>query len=191
MTTGEHVLIVGGAGYIGSHVNKILSLKGYKTIVYDNLSSGYRENVKWGKLVLGDTDDRTQLDLLFRTYSIHTVMHFAAFIAVGESVANPAVYYRNNVVNTINLLDAMIAHQVPNIIFSSTAAVYGDPQYMPLDESHPLKPVNPYGWTKLIIEQILQDYKVYGLKHVILRYFNAAGADPDTEVGENHQPKPI
>lgn len=185
------ILIAGGAGYIGSHANKILNKKGYNTVVYDNLSRGHREFAKWGHFVLGDLADNDQLRLCFKNYPINAVMHYCAFCYVGESVDHPAVYYRNNVVNTLNLLDAMVEFGIKYFIFSSTCATYGNPVHIPMTEDHPQQPINPYGKSKLIVEQILKDYdETYGIRHVSLRYFNAAGADPDGEVGEWHKPEP-
>lgn len=189
-TRDKYILIVGGAGYIGSHTNKLLAAKGYKTIVYDNLVYGHREAVKWGEFVLGDIEDKIQLDLVFSRYNIEAVMHFSAFAYVGESVENPSKYYQNNVAYTLNLLDAMMKHGVNHFIFSSTCATFGEPTYTPIDENHIQQPISPYGMSKLMVENILKDYeKAYGLKHVILRYFNASGADPDIEIGENHDPE--
>jgi UDP-glucose 4-epimerase len=179
------ILIVGGAGYIGSHINKELNKQGYKTLVVDNLSTGKKELVKWGEFVEADLADKNKLLEIFDKYKIEVVMHFAASKAVGESVTDPAKYYRNNVVNALNLLEAMKEKGVKNLIFSSSAAVYGVPQYMPIDENHPLNPINPYGQTKYIIEKMLADFETaYGLKYVALRYFNACGADLDGETGE-------
>ncbi|MHB9098290.1 MAG: UDP-glucose 4-epimerase GalE [Syntrophales bacterium] len=184
------ILIAGGAGYIGSHTNKLCNQRGYGTVVFDNLVYGHRSFVRWGDFVLGDLADREQLRFCFSRYSIDAVMHFSAFAYVGESVTDPAKYYRNNVVNTVNLLDTMREFDVPYIIFSSTCSTYGVPIYIPLTEDHPQSPVNPYGWSKFMIEQILKDYnKAYGIKYVNLRYFNAAGADPDAEIGESHDPE--
>lgn len=184
------ILVVGGAGYIGSHMVKMLLQKGYHPVTFDNLSTGYRDAVLGGDFVLGDLADRAALDKLFTDYVFDGVMHFASFIQVGESVQKPDKYYRNNVINTLNLLDSMIAHEVKNFIFSSSAAIFGEPQYVPIDEKHPKNPINPYGLSKWIIEQILSDYdNAYRLKSVCLRYFNAAGADPDGELGEWHIPE--
>lgn len=184
------ILIAGGAGYIGSHANKLFSQRGYDTVVFDNLVYGHRSFVRWGDFVLGDLADRDQLRLCFSKYPIEAVMHFCAFAYVGESVTDPAKYYRNNVVNTVNLLDIMREFHVPYIIFSSTCSTYGVPQRIPLTEDHPQSPVNPYGWSKFMIEQILKDYnEAYGIKYVNLRYFNAAGADPDADIGERHDPE--
>ncbi|GAB4031113.1 MAG: UDP-glucose 4-epimerase GalE [Elusimicrobiota bacterium] len=184
------ILIVGGAGYIGSHTNKYLSLKGEKTLVLDNLVYGHREFVKWGKFLHGDLADKAFLKRVFTENKIEAVMHFSAYAYVGESVKDPAKYYRNNVVNAINLLEAMRESGVNNFIFSSTCATYGNPVEIPITEKHTQNPVNPYGRTKLIIEQVLSDYSsAYGMKYVNLRYFNAAGADPDGEIGEWHNPE--
>lgn len=185
-----NILVVGGAGYIGSHMVKQLSLSGIDVITLDNLSCGYKDAVKYGELIEGDLGDSSLLDKIFSERPIDAVMHFAAFIEVGESVINPAKYYQNNVSNTQVLLDAMIQHDVEHFIFSSTAAIFGEPEYTPIDESHNKEPVNPYGRSKLMVEQILEDYdKAYGLKSTCLRYFNAAGADPDGELGERHNPE--
>ena len=183
-------LVVGGAGYIGSHMVKKLHTTGGDVVVLDNLSRGYRDAVKYGEFIEGDLGDPGVLDYVFSNYEFDAVMHFAAFIEVGESVRKPEIYYRNNVMNTLTLLDAMIQHDVGNFIFSSTAAIFGEPEYTPIDEQHSKKPINPYGRSKLMVERILQDYdKAYGLKSTCLRYFNAAGADPDGELGERHDPE--
>jgi UDP-glucose 4-epimerase len=184
------VLIVGGAGYIGSHVNKFLSGRGYKTVVFDNLSTGHRELVKWGEFFKGDLADSRRLDACFGKYKIGAVMHFSAFACVGESVSDPAKYYGNNVANTLNLLNAMKRSGVGKFIFSSSCAVYGVPVSVPIRENHPFAPISPYGRTKNMVEEILADYEAaYGIKHVNLRYFNAAGADPGGEMGEIHDPE--
>ncbi len=184
------VLICGGAGYIGSHINKLLTEKGYDTIVYDNLVYGHREAVKWGKFVEADLADTAALDRVFTENKIEAVFHFAAFAYVGESVKDPAKYYMNNVCNTVNLLEAMRRHGCKKIIFSSTCATYGIPEKLPITEDMLQNPVNPYGVTKLMVERIFKDYSsAYGLNFVALRYFNAAGADPDCEIGENHDPE--
>lgn len=184
------ILVVGGAGYIGSHVNKLLSQKGYKTLVYDNLICGHKEFVKWGEFILGDLNDIEQLRLVFTKYNIDAVMHFSAFTSVAESVENPEKYYINNVSNTLNLLHVMKEFDCKYFIFSSTCAVYGNPEYLPIDEKHPLNPINPYGQSKLMVEYMLEDYsKAYDFKYVALRYFNAAGADVDCEIGEKHDPE--
>lgn len=179
------ILIVGGAGYIGSTVNKELHKKGYETLVLDDLSSGHADLVKWGKLVVGSLGDENILREIFTNNKIETVMHFAAFKAVGESVLDPQKYYINNVANTLVLLKVMREFNINQFIFSSSAAVYGAAQYTPIDEKHPQSPLNPYGWNKLMVEQILADYgKAYGFKSVCFRYFNAVGADPESETGE-------
>ena len=184
------ILVVGGAGYIGSHMVKQLAASGTEVITLDNLSCGYRDAVKYGEFVEGDLGDPAVLDHIFSNYSIDAVMHFAAYIEVGESVRDPGKYYHNNVVNTLILLDAMLQHDVEHFIFSSTAAIFGEPAYTPIDEKHRKEPINPYGRTKLIVEQMLQDYDAaYGLKSTCLRYFNAAGADPEGELGERHNPE--
>lgn len=179
------ILIVGGAGYIGSHVNKELNKNGYETIILDNLSSGHKELIKWGEFVQGDLKDIEEIRKVFKKYPIETVLHFSAFKAVGESVIDPQKYYQNNVANTLNLLRVMLENNVKKFIFSSTAATYGDPKYIPLDENHPQVPINPYGESKLMVEHILRDYsKAYDFRYVALRYFNACGADLDGEIGE-------
>ena len=184
------ILITGGAGYIGSHVNKELSKKGYETLIYDSLVYGHRELVKWGRLVVADLGDTERLNLVFKEYPIEAVMHFAAYTYVGESMEDPQKYYLNNVKNTLNLLQAMLDNGVEYIVFSSSCATYGLPKHTPIIEEHPQKPINPYGRSKLMVEEILRDYsKAYGLKYVSLRYFNAAGADPECETGEWHEPE--
>jgi len=184
------ILVVGGAGYIGSHMVKQLALAGHDVITLDNLSYGYRDAVKYGEFVEGDLGDITILYSIFAAGDVDAVMHFAGFIQVGESVEKPSMYYLNNVVNTHTLLDAMLQHNVKNFIFSSTAAIFGEPEYTPIDEKHRKQPINPYGHSKLMIEQVLDDYdKAYGLRSTCLRYFNAAGADPDGELGERHVPE--
>jgi UDP-glucose 4-epimerase len=184
------VLVVGGAGYIGSHMVKMLGHVGCEVTTLDNLSSGHRNAVLTGEFVHGDIADRQLLDDLFRRKRFNAVMHFASFIQVGESVQYPAKYYQNNVVNTLNLLNAMNAFGVDKFIFSSSAATFGEPQYTPIDERHPQRPINPYGGTKLMVEQTLADYdKAYGFNSVCLRYFNAAGADPEGQLGERHDPE--
>jgi UDP-glucose 4-epimerase len=184
------ILLVGGAGYIGSHMVKRLCQEGFEVTVLDNLSTGFREAVTGGRLIEGDLADRQGLESLFAAERFAGVMHFASYIQVGESVREPAKYYRNNVANTQNLLDAMTAHGVRYFIFSSSAAIFGEPVRTPIDESHPKNPVNPYGRSKWMVEQMLADYEAaYGLKSVCLRYFNAAGADPAGEIGERHNPE--
>lgn len=185
-----NVLVVGGAGYIGSHMVKMLSLAGHQVLTLDNLSNGYQEAVKYGDYIEGDVADGALVNDILSENNFESVMHFASYIQVGESVEKPAMYYRNNVANTQILLDAMVKQGVRNFIFSSTAATFGEPEYIPIDEAHPKNPVNPYGRSKLMVEQILEDYdRAYGLKSVSLRYFNAAGADPDGELGERHLPE--
>ena len=177
------VLVVGGAGYIGSYVNKILHSNGFQTIVFDNLCRGQKSSVVRGDFFLGDLARPSDLDQVFEENTIDACLHFAAHLCVGESVKNPAKYYSNNVVNTINLLDAMLRHDVKKLVFSSSAAIFGLPVELPIKEDHPCQPINPYGRSKLMIEQILSDYsQSYGLRYCSLRYFNAAGADPDGEI---------
>lgn len=184
------VLVVGGAGYIGSHMVKMLLFNGHEVLTFDNLSNGYRDAVLGGEFVHGDLADLAALDNVFHQYKPQAVMHFASFIQVGESLRRPDIYYRNNFSNTLNLLDTMVAYEVKHFIFSSTAAVFGEPNYVPIDEVHPNHPVNPYGRSKWMVEQILADYDyAFGLKSVCLRYFNAAGADPDGQLGERHDPE--
>ncbi len=184
------VLVVGGAGYIGSHMVWYLGQAGAKVIVLDDLSSGHEDAVLHGELVVGDMADTNLLNQIFRSSKIDAVMHFASFIQVGESLRDPAKYYKNNVSKTLVLLESMRRHDVRRLIFSSTAAIFGEPQYWPIDEVHPMQPVNPYGRTKLMIEQVLDDYdRAYGVKSVCLRYFNAAGAHPDGILGERHDPE--
>lgn len=186
-----HVLITGGAGYVGSHVNKILTRMGYETVALDNLSRGSRQLVKWGKFVQCDLKDTDRVRSVFHTYSFQAVIHLAAFAYVGESIEDPQNYYQNNVANTLNLLQIMQEFHVNKLIFSSTCAVYGIPENIPIQENHPLNPINPYGRSKLMIENILTDYSLaYDLKFISLRYFNAAGADPEQEIGECHDPEP-
>ena len=184
------VLVVGGAGYIGSHMCKMLVQHGYDVIVLDNLSTGFRDAVRYGHLIEGDLADRILLDQVFTENSITAVLHFAALSQVGESMREPARYYRNNFVNTQNLLDAMLRHGVKTFIFSSTAAIFGEPEAPLIDEQHIRRPINPYGRSKRMVEEMLEDYDyAYGLRSVCLRYFNAAGADPEGELGERHDPE--
>lgn len=184
------ILVCGGAGYIGSHINKALHQEGYETIVFDSLIYGHREAVKWGTFVKGDLANPDELEAVFQAYDIDAVFHFAAFAYVGESVEDPEKYYYNNVGNTLNLLKAMRKHGCNKIIFSSTCATYGEPEKVPITEDMPQHPINPYGATKLMVERIFKDYHAaYGLEFVVLRYFNAAGADPDGEIGESHNPE--
>jgi UDP-glucose 4-epimerase len=184
------ILVVGGAGYIGSHMVKLLAERGYPVTTLDNLSTGFRNAVLAGDLVVGDIGNAELLDKLFSGKRFACAMHFGSFIQVGESVVDPAKYYRNNVANTLTLVEAMARHRVPRVIFSSSAAVYGEPERVPIDETHPARPINPYGLSKWVVEQILADFdRAYGLKSVSLRYFNAAGADPEGRIGERHEPE--
>jgi UDP-arabinose 4-epimerase len=184
------VLVTGGAGYIGSHACKALARAGYTPVAYDNLVNGHEWAVKWGPFERGDILDRARLAEVFERHRPAAVMHFAAFAYVGESVADPAKYYRNNVEGTLALLEAMRAAGVETLVFSSSCATYGIPAETPIREDAPQAPINPYGATKLIVERILADYRTaYGLQSVALRYFNAAGADPEGEIGEAHEPE--
>lgn len=184
------ILITGGAGYIGSHVNKLLSLKGHETLMLDNLIYGHKEFAKWGTFIKADLKDVEGLRQLFKKYPIEAVMHFAAFTYVGESVKDPERYYINNVSNALNLLQVMLEFNVKYFINSSSSSVYGNPIEIPISEEHSLNPLSPYGWSKLIVENILKDYAgAYGLKYISLRYFNAGGADPDGDIGEWHEPE--
>jgi len=184
------ILVVGGAGYIGSHMVWLLGQMGARATVLDDLSSGHRDAVIGAELVHGSLADEALLDLVLTKGRFDAVMHFASFIQVGESVRDPAKYYRNNVANTLNLLQAMHRHGVKRFVFSSTAAVYGNPAYVPIDEAHPQQPINPYGRSKLMIEQVLADFaRAYGMQSVCLRYFNAAGAHPEALLGERHDPE--
>jgi len=185
-----NVLVVGGAGYIGSHMVKNLCGRGVHVTTFDNLCSGHRDAVLGGELIEGDLADRAALERVFAARRYDAVMHFASFIEVGESVRLPAKYYRNNVSNTLNLLECMQAAGVEQFIFSSTAAIFGTPQRVPIDETHPTNPINPYGRSKLMVEHMLADLaRAHGLRSVCLRYFNAAGADPDGQLGERHNPE--
>lgn len=184
------ILVCGGAGYIGSHINKQLNKEGYQTVVFDNLVYGHREAVKWGDFVKGDLSNIEEIEKVFTKYKIDAVFHFAAYAYVGESVNEPEKYYYNNVVNTLNLLKVMKKHGCNTIIFSSTCATYGEPAKVPITEDMPQNPINPYGATKLMIERVFKDYnKAYSLNYVVLRYFNAAGADSEGELGESHNPE--
>ncbi len=184
------ILVTGGAGYIGSHTAKALSQAGHEPVVLDNFSEGHRWAVKWGRLAEGDLADQDFIRHALHEFGIQAVIHFAAHALVAESVANPRKYYWNNVVNSLRLLDAMAESGVRHIVFSSSCATYGVPNRVPISEDHPQFPVNPYGQTKLMIERILHDYDpAYGLRWVALRYFNAAGADPEGEIGEDHDPE--
>ncbi|MGH7037686.1 MAG: UDP-glucose 4-epimerase GalE [Stellaceae bacterium] len=183
------VLVTGGAGYVGSHACKALAGAGYLPVAYDNLSRGHREAVRWGPLIEGDTADRTRLLAAIKQHQIGAVLHFAAFAYVGESVADPALYYRNNLVGSLALIEAMRESGVTKIVFSSTCATYGVPDAVPIPESARQAPINPYGETKLAVERALHWYAAHGLRSVSLRYFNAAGADPAGEIGERHDPE--
>ena len=187
------ILVTGGAGYIGSHAVLALQRSGYQVVILDNLVYGHQdivENVLKTELVVGDTNDRTLLDNLFQTHDIAAVMHFAAYAYVGESVGDPAKYYRNNVIGTLTLLEAMKAAGINKFVFSSTCATYGVPKTIPIPEDHPQNPINPYGASKLMVERILKDFDpAYDFKSVYFRYFNAAGADPDGLLGEDHNPE--
>lgn len=183
----KRILIAGGAGFIGSHVNKLLHQQGYQTIVYDNLSRGSRLTVREGDFIEGDISDENKLGEIFQAYSIDAVMHFAAFIDVGESVREPINYYLNNVAHTVPLLSAMIKHNVKHFVFSSSAGIFGHPQEKLITEDHPCQPISPYGESKWMVEKMLRDLEsAYGLKSCCFRYFNAAGGDPDKEI-KNHQ----
>ncbi|ACI57121.1 UDP-glucose-4-epimerase [Rhizobium leguminosarum bv. trifolii WSM597] len=187
---GETVLVVGGAGYIGSHTCLDLANKGYKPVVFDNFSNGHREFVKWGPAEEGDIRDRARLDEVLAKHKPAAILHFAALIEVGESVKDPVSFYENNVIGTLTLLSAAQAAGINAFVFSSTCATYGLPQSVPLDETHRQVPINPYGRTKYIVEQALADYDQYrSLRSVVLRYFNAAGADFEGRIGEWHQPE--
>ncbi|HTS69425.1 MAG TPA: UDP-glucose 4-epimerase GalE [Terriglobia bacterium] len=184
------VLVTGGAGYIGSHAAKALAKAGHEPLVLDNLTAGHRWAVKWGPLLEWDLADTELLPQFLEKERVEAVLHFAASLLVGESVEKPRKYFWNNVVNTLRLLDAMMAAGVKRIVFSSSAAVYGNPLKVPIPEDHPKEPVNPYGETKLAMERALQWYgNAYGVQWIALRYFNAAGADPEGELGECHDPE--
>jgi UDP-arabinose 4-epimerase len=184
------VLIVGGAGYIGSQTAKAVAAAGLDPVVFDNLVYGHEWAVKWGPLVRGDLADRPLLTDVMKQHRVDAVIHFAAYAYVGESVTNPRKYFGNNVTGSLNLLDAMLDAGVRDVVFSSTCATYGEPQRVPISEDHPQNPVNPYGETKLAVEKMLHWYaQAYGIRYAALRYFNAAGADPDGEVGETHAPE--
>ncbi len=186
----EAVLVTGGAGYIGSHACKVLARAGYRPVVFDNFSRGHREAVRWGPLVEGNLAERGKLAEALDRHRVSVVMHFAAYAYVGESVTDPALYYANNLGGSLSLLEAMREVGVDKIVFSSTCATYGNPAQVPIRETMPQLPVNPYGETKLAIERALHWYgEAYGLRWVSLRYFNAAGADPEGEIGERHEPE--
>lgn len=186
----KNILVVGGAGYIGSHTVKMLAEKGYNPVVYDNLSKGHKEAVEGFAFEEGDLGDKARLSEVFKKHHIEAVMHFAAFIEVGESVKEPSKYYHNNVAKVLNLLDAMKENNVKYFVFSSTAATFGEPVKNKIDETHPQLPINPYGNTKLMVEKMLEDFdRAYSLKAVALRYFNASGADDSGRIGESHSPE--
>ena len=185
-----NIVVVGGAGYIGSHMTKRLIEDGHRVIVVDNLSTGHEAAVLSKTFYQIDIASRFGLNQLFKSHEVDAVFHFASYIQVGESVTNPAKYYQNNVASTLNLLDAMVEWGIKHFVFSSTAAIFGNPVYTPIDERHPTVPINPYGQSKLMVEEILKDFdEAYGLKSVCLRYFNAAGADPSGNIGERHEPE--
>ncbi|MBP5403598.1 MAG: UDP-glucose 4-epimerase GalE [Elusimicrobiaceae bacterium] len=186
----KNILVIGGAGYIGSHTVRMLAAKGYNPVVFDNLSKGHKEAVTGYPFELGDLGDKKRLTEVFKKYAIDAVMHFAAFIEVGESVKEPSKYYHNNVAQVLNLLDAMVENNIKYFVFSSTAATFGEPVREKIDETHPQNPINPYGNTKLMVEKMLTDFDTaYGLKATALRYFNASGADDSGEIGESHTPE--
>ncbi|HEX7086988.1 MAG TPA: UDP-glucose 4-epimerase GalE [Vicinamibacterales bacterium] len=184
------ILVTGGAGYIGSHTARLLADAGHEPVVFDDLSQGHDWAVRWGPLEAGSLTDRARLDEVLRSARVEAVVHFAARALVGESMTNPAAYFETNVLGTFNLLEAMRAAGVATLVFSSTCATYGDPVRVPIDETHPQAPVNPYGESKLMVEKMLRWYgEAYGLRWMALRYFNAAGADPNGEIGEVHDPE--
>jgi UDP-glucose-4-epimerase GalE len=184
------VLVTGGAGYIGSHTAKALARTGHRVVIFDNLSAGHREAAKYGELIEGDISDTAAVDRALARFEVDAVMHFAAFLDVGESVRDPVKYYRNNVVGALSVLEAMAARSVKAFVFSSTCATYGEPIETPIAETHPQRPINSYGETKLAIERALPHFeRAHRVHSVALRYFNAAGADPDCEIGEDHAPE--
>ena len=184
------ILVIGGAGYIGSHMVATLGERGFEVLVYDNLSTGYRDSLLCGSLIVGDLANTSLLRKTLEEFKPNAVMHFAAFIQVGESVREPLKYYRNNSVDAINLLEVMMDLDIKKFIFSSTAAVYGHSKNEPITERAPLAPINPYGWSKAFVERVLEDLSIAkGLRYVSLRYFNAAGADPGARIGERHNPE--
>jgi UDP-glucose-4-epimerase GalE len=184
------ILVTGGAGYIGSHVCKALARNGFKPVVYDNLSRGNRWAVKWGPLEEGDILDEVRLREVFAFHQPNAIMHFAAYAYIGESVEKPHLYYQNNIVGSTTLLRTTVRWRIP-VVFSSTCATYGIPERIPITENHPQRPINPYGYSKLAVENVLKDMeREHQLRSVILRYFNAAGADPEGEIGEAHNPEP-
>ncbi len=184
------MLVTGGAGYIGSHTCKALSQVGYTPVAYDNLVYGHRQAVRWGPMEKGDISDRGRLEEVISRYKPRAVVHFAAYAYVGESVREPSKYYRNNVAGSLTLLEVMRGYEINSLVFSSTCATYGLPQSAAISEDHPQQPINPYGASKLMIERMLKDFdQAYDFRHVALRYFNAAGADPEGDIGENHEPE--
>lgn len=184
------ILVTGGAGYIGSHACKALKMAGHEPLVYDNMIYGHQEAVKWGPLEIGDIADRNRLDKVIIKYQPDAIMHFAAFAYVGESVENPGKYYRNNVAGSLTLLEAARDHGIRHLIFSSTCASYGVPEIIPIPEEHLLNPINPYGRSKLMVEQMIEDFAAaHDITCILLRYFNASGADPEAETGEDHDPE--
>ncbi len=184
----KKVLVVGGAGYIGSHTVKSLAKKSYEIVVYDNLSTGHKEAVKYGRLIKGDLADREYLKKVVKDFKPDAIIHFAGFIEVEESIKKPLLYYANNTANTINLIEVMLETGVNKLIFSSTAAVYGNPETTPVDENYPMQPINPYGHSKVFVEKILKDTSLsYDFNYVSLRYFNVAGADPEGELGQKYR----
>ncbi len=190
LAKGSEILVTGGAGYVGSHCCQYLSKKGYRPVVVDNLDRGHRWAVQWGPFYQGDLRDSVFLEKVFSQHQFKAVFHFAAFAYVGESTRDPLMYFENNVGSTLSLLAAMKKAKVKQLVFSSTCATYGEPKNIPIDESSPQNPVNPYGRSKLMVETILKDVSAYEqLKVVCLRYFNAAGADPEGKIGEDHQPE--
>lgn len=184
------ILVTGGAGYIGSHTCKLLAQSGFSPVTYDNLGSGHRWAVKWGPIVVADLSDKSIISETIDKFDIRAVIHFAAHAYVGESMVEPEKYFRNNVINTLNLLEVLRHKRIDKIVFSSTCATYGIPESVPIDENHVQNPINPYGESKLFIEKALRWHdSAHGLRSVSLRYFNAAGADPDGEIGEDHDPE--
>ncbi len=188
--TTEAILVTGGAGFIGAHTCKALAQAGMVPVTLDNLVNGHRSAVKWGPLAVGDINDHACLARVMRQYQPTAVIHFAAFASVGESMTDPGKYYRNNMAGSLGLLEAMRDFGVKDLVFSSTAAVYGIPSRSPIPEDHPLNPINPYGWSKLMMERMMRDFAAaHGLRFIALRYFNAAGGDPSGEIGERHDPE--
>lgn len=185
-----NILVTGGAGYIGSHACKALAKAGFTPVTFDNLSTGWRDAVRFGPLVEGDLTDRDALDRVFAEYRPKAILHFAALSRVDEAMSKPGLYWRNNVLGSLNLIEAAVAHECLDFVFSSTCATYGDQDNVVLDESTPQMPLNAYGGSKQAVEQILRDFGVtHGLRHVVFRYFNVAGADPEAQVGEFHRPE--